>query len=190
MGNSGTAPADPPASSAPDSPAAVYQQMAATFASFLTSKGLKFTVERRSILARCTELVGQFVADDLISGPQPLEARSRNVRVSKATIYRTLSLLVDAGILHEHRFTQNKAYYQLVIAGAPCASLICLRCGRILDYSTDRIEAIRDEACLARDFTASYYHLQIFGTCATCRDRPPETPEPNPAARATLGHDA
>ena len=142
------------------------ERMNGRFQEFLAAKGLKFTNERRTILDICTQLSGHIIAEDLLQ-----EAQAHRKRISKATVYRALALLVEAGILREYRFTQNKVYYQLVAPGASHAHMVCLNCGKILEFDTEQIDPYVHGACSAMQFDARYYQLQVFGVCRECHRR-------------------
>src|ERR1041385_2763927 len=94
--------------------AAIVAPLCAIFRRFLKKRGLKFTSERAMILDAVLEKVGLFEAEQLL-----YEMRQTDHRVSKATIYRTLHHLVEAGIIREVFLDSKQAHYQMTYGRKP-----------------------------------------------------------------------
>ncbi len=133
------------------------------FQEFLKSKGLKFTPERQAILNHVFECQRHFEAEDLL-----IDMRKNNKRVSKATIYRTLVLLVNSGILREVIFGEKHAHYEHVYGHEHHEHLVCLGCGKIIEFSDERIESFQEEVCIENKFKAESHKFQIMGYCENC----------------------
>ncbi len=133
------------------------------FQGFLKSKGLKFTPERQAILNHVFECQRHFEAEDLL-----IDMRKNNKRVSKATIYRTLVLLVNSGILREVIFGEKHAHYEHVYGHEHHEHLVCIECGKIIEFSDERIEKFQDEVCIENRFKAESHKFQIMGYCEDC----------------------
>lgn len=133
------------------------------FKGYLTSKKLKFTPERQAILDRVFENHKHFEADELL-----VDLRLNDIRVSKATIYRTLALLVKCGLLREVIFGERHAHYEHVYGHEHHDHLVCNGCGNIIEFTEYRIEKLQDEVCKKHKFKAESHRLQIQGLCENC----------------------
>ena len=133
------------------------------FKRFLQSKGLKFTPERQVILDSVFECEKHFEAEELL-----IDMRMQDIRVSKATIYRTLALLVQGGLLREVIFGEKHAHYEHIHDHEHHDHLVCSGCGDIIEFTDERIERLQDEVCKKHKFRAETHRLQISGLCNDC----------------------
>lgn len=148
-----------------ESPGAVFKRS-------LEARGLKFTSERRAILRAVLSAHVHFDADWLY-----VEMRRAGAKASKATIYRSLVLLCEMGILREVFRGPRGAYYEHVYGHEHHEHMICVRCGKIIEFTSKHLERLQDEACKRMNFHAQRHHLQVFGHCSDCRAKAqPETP--------------
>ena len=130
---------------------------------FLAARGLKFTGERGRILDQVFSVHRHFQADELLA-----EMRARGRRVSKATIYRTLALLVQSGLLLQVITGEKHAHYEHVFGHEHHDHMICTRCGEIAEFFEPGIERLQDKICGEKGFRAEGHRLQIIGLCARC----------------------
>lgn len=133
------------------------------FKEFLASKKLKFTPERQAILDRIFANHKHFEADELL-----FDLRNNDLKISKATIYRTLSLLVKSGLLREVIFGERHAHYEHVYGHEHHDHLVCNACGKIIEFVEHRIEKLQDEVCKRKRFKPESHRLQIQGLCEDC----------------------
>ncbi|TLD40186.1 MAG: Ferric uptake regulation protein FUR [Candidatus Jettenia ecosi] len=133
------------------------------FKEYLLSKKLKFTPERQAILDRIFANHKHFEADELL-----VDLRNNNLKISKATIYRTLSLLVKSGLLREVIFGERHAHYEHVYGHEHHDHLVCNKCGKIIEFIEHRIEKLQDEVCKSKKFKPESHRLQIQGLCEDC----------------------
>lgn len=134
------------------------------FREFLSKKGLKFTKERENILHEAFSFHGHFHPEDLL-----LNMRNKNIRVSKASIYRTLPLLVESGLIAQVEMDDKHTHYEHIFGHGHHDHLICLKCGRIIEVFYPRLEAIQDELCRENGFEGLKHTLEIRGYCSKCR---------------------
>ena len=132
-------------------------------AAYLKSHGIKYTKPRRAILRAALGLPVHFDAEQLLA-----LLHQAGERVAKATIYRTLPLLVDSGILKQVRLSDNQAHYEHILEDAPHDHMVCLRCGRIIEFESRRVEQLRDQIARENDFRAVSHRFGISGYCASC----------------------
>lgn len=132
--------------------------LCAIFRRHLKAQGLKYTPERADVLNAIIERDGVFEADQLLE-----EMRRRGHRVSKATIYRTIRLLQDAGIISQTLFDPRQTHYQLAYGKAPRDFLVCVRTGRRLEFTSPELIALRDRICREHGWKPEGHRFQIYG---------------------------
>lgn len=134
------------------------------FEVYLQKKSLKLTNQRRKILEKILEMdKTHFTADDLVD-----EFRNERPRVSKATVYRTLSVLVEPGILEEHQFGDSQKVYELSEGRPHHDHLICTSCGKILEFFNEAMEELQDKVAKGHGFHPTHHSQKIYGICQTC----------------------
>lgn len=136
-----------------------------TLNKYLKSKGkLRATPERHAVLDAVLQTQGHFDAEGLY-----YRLISSGMKISKATVYNTLELLQNAGLVSKYRFAEQTSRYEKAYGRPQHHHLVCLECGDIIEFVNDRLEAIQAEVCDAKKFRPQSYSLQIFGTCSKCR---------------------
>ncbi len=135
-----------------------------SFTDFLEKKSLKLTTQRRTILRRAVEAEGHFSADELLR-----LAKREDDTISKATVYRTLDLLTESGILQQQDFGGGKKNYERAIGVKHHDHFVCIRCGKILEFENDEIERLQDAEARRHDFKIVYHSLKLFGFCGECQ---------------------
>ena len=126
--------------------------------------GRRQTAERREILATIVEMKSHF-------DPQTLHdrLRAKGSKVSRASIYRTIPILVAQGVITEVEKTEKHAHYEKTIGKAHHDHLICLSCGRTIEFVSPTIEMLQDEICQHAAFKGVRHTLEIMGYCKQCR---------------------
>lgn len=133
------------------------------FTSFLQSRRLRKTPERFEILRCCEEYEGHFDADILYN-----LLETKGYHVSKATIYNTLELLSDAGIIRKLLFDTHQARYER--AEATHSHLVCTLCGEITEVELADFE-LNQQMLQSRGFRPAYISTCIYGICAKCQQQ-------------------
>jgi len=134
-----------------------------SFRTYLSRHGLKYTRERRTILRAVMQNERHFEAEELL-----LTMRAQGLRVAKATIYRTLPLLVACGIIREVIFGEKHAHYEHTFGHAPHDHMICQQCGRIIEFDSRQVVGLIDAVCSAAAFHPRSHRFQITGLCRRC----------------------
>ena len=134
------------------------------FASFLKAGDYRITPERFVVLDAVLASKGHFDADELY-----LKMKSTGQKVSRATVYNTLDLLLECGFISRYRFAENHSRYEKIIGRPHHDHLICLECGEITEFVSDKIALVNSEICKEKKFKAQSATFQIFGTCAKCQ---------------------
>jgi Fur family ferric uptake transcriptional regulator len=131
--------------------------------------GTKRSSKRDFILNVFLRQEGHLSADDLVD-----LIRREDQRISRATIYRALQWMVDAGIARKVDFGEGRFRFEHSYRHPRHFHLICKTCNRSFEFLSSDIEAIIEEIAAARSFTQRQSVLQIYGTCEECRTgRPP-----------------
>ncbi len=128
-----------------------------------TNGNRRATPERFAVLEEVCKIPGHFDADGLF-----FRLVAGGVKVSRATVYNTLDLLQDCGLVSRYRFAENTARYERSLGRPHHHHMICLECGEITEFVNERLEKLQQESCLEKDFILQSSTLQIFGTCAKC----------------------
>jgi Fur family ferric uptake transcriptional regulator len=136
------------------------------FKSYLKKKGLKFTPERKLILKEIFSLHKHFDVEDLFG-----RLRKKDKRISRATIYRTLPLLVQSGLIREALRRRDKVYYEHIFGHRHHDHLVCVKCGKTVEYVDKRIGKLQNEVCRKYGFRSVEHRLGIKGYCRKCQDK-------------------
>jgi Fur family ferric uptake transcriptional regulator len=126
--------------------------------------GTKRSSKRDLILDVFLRQEGHLSADDLVD-----LLRREDHRISRATVYRTLQWMVDAGIARKVDFGEGRFRFEHSYRHPRHFHLICKSCNRSFEFLSSDIEAIVEEIAVARNFTQRQSVLQIYGTCEECR---------------------
>jgi len=131
----------------------------------LRSRGLKVTKMRRLIFE---EILASSEAH-LDAGEIHARLRRKGKSVSVATIYRALRLFVRIGLVSQVDFGESHSHYEREIAKAGHGHLICLACGRVLEFADERMDGVIGSIGKANSFALDKFSLQIFGYCRDCK---------------------
>jgi Fur family ferric uptake transcriptional regulator len=143
-------------------PVAVSDSPVEKFREFLEIRGEKLTERRRLLVEHIFNTHKHFDADELVR-----DLHDAGHRVSRATVYRTLRLLVEAGLLRELRLTNRSAFEHDY--GYPAHDhMHCTACNRIVEFRNDEVLRLRDAVSLAHGFRPSGHRFLISGVCAAC----------------------
>ena len=141
---------------------------------FLAEKGLRKTAQRDAIIEAAFSTQNHYTAEDLLAMAKKIEKS-----VSRATVYRTLPLLVECGVLREMDFGKDQKYYDPNFNQHPTHNhLICVDCDRIVEFEDRNIETL--ENCITKrlGFSPSSKIVRIEATCdelklsGVCKNRP------------------
>lgn len=140
-----------------DMPIEIIEPLCSVFRRHLKADGQKYTPERAVVLDAIMRIEGVFEADDLVAS-----VRQTDTRVSKATVYRTLRLLQDAGIVQRVLIAGDQPRYQLVYGTQPRDYLIHLDTGQAEPIDVPELATLRDRICAERGLDPKGYNFTIF----------------------------
>ena len=128
---------------------------------FLTQKGLRRTSQRNAILEAAFGTTEHFIAEDLLK-----MAKRRDPSVSRATVYRTLALLLESGLLKELDLGKDHKFYDPNYSRHPNHHhIICNDCDKIVEFESQDIEKLETEISHKLGFSVGSQHLEIRGNC-------------------------
>ncbi len=131
------------------------------FGVYLRGRGLTFTAERQAVLRQVFAGASHFQADELYLRL----ARDKARAVSRATVFRTLRLLCECGLLRKVAFVDRHSHYEHVFGHA---HLICQKCGRIIEFRDQSVSRALARVCKGKKFRAVSRKVEVVGLCAKC----------------------
>ena len=129
---------------------------------YLSKNGHRKTPERYAILDTIYSIKGNFDIDQLYE----IMLNEENFRVSRATLYNTINMLLDARLIIKHQFGTT-SQYERSFNQETHHHLICTQCGKVSEFHDDGIQQSISGASFKR-FQMSQYSLYIYGTCSSC----------------------
>ncbi|HIE08859.1 MAG TPA: transcriptional repressor [Armatimonadetes bacterium] len=137
----------------------------------LRERGMRLTQAREKVLEEIFESGGHLDAEELV-------AKLKRRGVSRATVYRTLRLLEELGLVRRVIYGERHSHFERVIAREHHDHLICVRCGRIVEFENPRIERLQEEVAKEHGFEIVGHTLEIRGVCPACRSKAPSKGRP------------
>ena len=133
------------------------------FKDYLHSNHLKFTQEREAILREFYSIHEHIEADELL-----YRLRASRVGVSRATVYRTLDLLVQAGLARRVRLGKDRYHYEHILGREKHEHMICVNCERVIEWYDPELSRILVKNFNDQGFSPTRLSLQVFGYCLEC----------------------
>jgi Fur family transcriptional regulator, ferric uptake regulator len=134
------------------------------FERYLKKENYRITPERFTILDAVMESEGHFDADELF-----LTLKQEGKKVSRATVYNTLELLLDGGLISKYRFGENQSRYEKIHGRGHHHHMICLSCGDIIEFRNEKLNKMATDICLKHKFKPNTTSFQVYGTCDRCQ---------------------
>ena len=142
------------------------------FSRYLRERGLPITQQREAVAQIVFSSSGHLSVEDIAQ-----RLRQEDERIGKATIYRTLDLLVKSKLVEEHDFGEGFKRYEHRLSRQPVHEhLICVECGTVIEFRSDEVQRIEERMLQDHGFTPARHRLEIYGLCQACRNAGVELP--------------
>ena len=131
----------------------------------LRTRGLRLTTQREAVCEAVFNCPGHICAEHILASASSAYPTSR---INKTTVYRTLDLLMELGLVSEHKCGDGRAQYEPASRGRH-SHMICRKCGTLLDLEPDIAVSLRRELDAQYGFRVELENYPIFGLCSSCR---------------------
>ena len=133
------------------------------FQDYLIKTEGRYTSQKKNICSEIFEMSSHFEVDQFL-----LNLDKKNLPYSRATVYRVIKQLLDAGLLQKITTLDGKVFYESNISEDHHDHLICNDCGTILEIKDKKLEKMLKGYCKNMDFSIEYRSLHIYGKCQSC----------------------
>ena len=136
------------------------------FRAWLRSRGHPVTPQRMRVAEVLFGTHHHISAEEIIERLRKGSGRRRGV--GKATVYRTLDLLRDAGLIREHDFGEGFRRYEPRPTRPRHEHLVCTRCGKVIEFESEAVERVEREVAGLHRFRPTHHKVEIYGVCEEC----------------------
>lgn len=137
-----------------------FEEVKKIFAIYLDKNGHRKTLERFIVLEEIYKRTDHFDVESLY-----FQIRNQNISVSRATVYNTLDLLVECGLVTKHQFQSGQALYEKAYGFKQHDHLICIDCGSVFEFCDPRVAEIQEMIGNLLEFKVSHHSLVLYGNC-------------------------
>ena len=140
-----------------------HEEKLKALAVYLEKNHLKQTRQREVVLQTFLEAKRHVTSEDLYQA-----VREQHANIGYTTVYRTMKLLVEAGLATERHFDDGITRYE--IEQEHHDHLVCVKCGKIQEFESDSIERTQSEIAAQHGFEILRHRHELYGHCAACRE--------------------
>ncbi len=136
------------------------------FRRFLRERSLPVTLQRELVAEVIFTAGGHLSVEDIVA-----RLRDRGAHVGTATVYRTLDLLTESGMIVQRDFGEGFRRFERMHGGdvQHHEHLICIKCGKVIEFTNERLEKMKTLIAEEYGFRHHHHRLEIFGTCPECQ---------------------
>lgn len=134
------------------------------FKELLERRGLKYTFERDSIYKEIQKISSHFNADNLYK-----RFKENNTRISRATVYRNLPLLLEAGIIQKSTGEGKQDFYEKTHDKGHHDHMVCLSCKSFIEFHSEELEELQEKLTRKYQFKLVFHDHRLFGYCKKCQ---------------------
>jgi len=136
------------------------------FLKFLKTKGQRLTRERSVILQKTLSCNGHFDPESLY-----IQIKKTGLKASRASVYRTLNLLYECGLIEKVRKTEHGTVYENISGQRHHDHMLCITCGCVIEFYSQGLERLQTNLCKRQGFEGVNHTLEIRGYCKKCRKK-------------------
>ena len=136
------------------------------FRAYIKEKGLRNTPERETIIEEIFAIHDHFDVDELF-----LRLRNKKKLISKASLYRTIPLLIESGLIKEVYFEDGHLHYEHIYGLKHHCHLRCISCGRIIEFANDKVAKIQHGIGKQYGFVITAHRFELQGYCPQCAQK-------------------
>ena len=140
------------------------QKLLNRFKEALKRESLKYTPQRTAVLEEIIKDRGHRESEEIY-----LALKKRGQHVSRATVYRTMDILVNNGFARKMNLGDGRARYESKVNSPHHDHLVCMDCGLIVEFMDQQIEDLQDKIAIQYNFQLKRHIHQLFGLCKKCQ---------------------